>query len=76
MKETAGSKEFDFVEKASNTYPNLCGPVNQHANQEEGKYKKEERAKGGGCTRCGSGGEAYNATEKEECFPLGVLAVT
>lgn len=51
MKETAGSEEFDFVEKAPNTYPNLCGPVNQHANQEEGKYKKGERAKRGGCIR-------------------------
>lgn len=26
----AGSKEPDFVEKAPNTCPNLCGPINQH----------------------------------------------
>lgn len=67
-KKQQAQKEPDFVEKAPNTYPNLCGPVNQHARQEESKHKKGERAKGewvckvNVCWRLGSGGEAYNAT--------------
>lgn len=30
IKEMAGSKEPDFVEKAPNTCPNLCVPINYH----------------------------------------------
>lgn len=79
----AGSKEPDFVGNAPNTCPNLCDPLHQHARQEEGKYKKGERAEAGGCVRLmsvgggvGSGGGAWNATEEEEFFPLELLAVT
>lgn len=41
MKEMVGSKEPDFVEKAPNTCPNLCGPVHRMLGKRKVSIRKE-----------------------------------